>query len=122
MLPEHIKNELRHNERAIKVSYASTRDAEFVRGVIRRCIAKLRCDLYDSGHMIGVVVGYYIDTDCDFVIVKPVNETLSNMNPEYVIPNITFDSDMQTPTCLMGFITPNKAASSACEAMFMEVD
>lgn len=122
MLPEHIKNELRHNERAIKVSYASARDAEFVRGVIRRCIAKLQCDLYDSGHMIGVVVGYYIDTDCDFAIVRPVNETLSNMNPEYVIPNITFDSDMKTPMCLMGFTIPTKAASSACEAMFMEVD
>lgn len=108
MLPEHIKNELRHNERAIKVSYASARDAEFVRGVIRHWIARHRCHLYDSGHMIGIVVGYYIDTDCDFAIVKPVNETLSDINPEYVIPDITFDSEMQTPTCLMGFITPNK--------------
>ena len=54
MLPEHIKNELRHNERAIKVSYASARDAEFVRGAIRHWIARHRCRLYDSDHMTGI--------------------------------------------------------------------
>jgi len=108
MLPGYIKQELRHNERAIRVSYACTRDREFVCGAIRHWIARHRCHLYDSGHMIGVVIGYYIDTDCDFAIVKPINEALSNMNPEYVIPDITFDSDMQTPICLMGFIIPNK--------------
>lgn len=105
MLPEYIKNELRHNERAIRVSYACARDAEIVRGAIRHWIARHRCHLYDSGHMIGVVVGYYIDTDCDFAIVKPIDETLSDIDPEYVIPDIAFDSDMKTPKCLMGFIT-----------------
>ena len=110
MLPGYIKNELRHNERAIKVSYACARDAEFVRGVIRHWISRHRCHLYDSSlNMIGVVVGYYIDTDCDFAIVKPIDETLSDINPEYGIPDIAFDSDMKTPMCLMGFITPNKS-------------
>lgn len=121
MLPECIKKELRDNTRAIKVSYASERDAKRVRGAIYNWVIRRFCRLYDSNHnMIGVVVGYYIDTDCDFAIVKPIDETLSDINPEYVIPDIAFDSKMQP--ALMGFIIPNKAASSACEAMFMEVD
>ena len=107
MLPDCIKKELRDNTRALKVSYASERDAECVRGAIHNWVIRRFCRLNDPCHyMIGVVVGYYIDRDCDFAIVKPIDETLSDINPEYVIPDIGFDSKMQP--ALLGFITPNK--------------